>query len=57
MRAKKMMVPVFLLTTWVTQKVTFVLFFQMTSRLDMYAKSLTEAIKPDYKQQIIHDEA
>lgn len=51
------MVPVFLLTTWVTQKVTFVLFFQMTSRLDMYAKSLTEAIKPDYKQQIIHDEA
>lgn len=29
----------------------------MTSRLDMYAKSLTEAVKPDYKQQIIHDEA
>ena len=30
---------------------------QMTSRLDMYAKSLTEAVKPDYKRQIIHDEA
>ncbi|XP_068680495.1 beta-ureidopropionase-like [Montipora foliosa] len=30
--------------------------FQMTSRLEMYAKSLTEAVKPDYKRQIIHDE-
>ena len=54
------MAPVFyflLLTTWVSQKVIFVLFCQMTSRLEMYAKSLTEAIKPDYKQQIIHDKA
>lgn len=31
--------------------------FQMTSRLDMYANSLTEAVKPDFKQQIIRDEA
>ncbi|XP_068680494.1 beta-ureidopropionase-like [Montipora foliosa] len=30
--------------------------FQMTSHLEMYAKSLTEAVKPDYKRQIIHDE-
>lgn len=39
------------------QKSNLFLFSQMTSRLDMYAKSLSEAIKPDYKQQIIHDEA
>lgn len=29
----------------------------MTSRLDMYANSLKEAVKPDFKQQIIRDEA
>lgn len=27
--------------------------FQMTQRLDLYAKSLTEAAKLDYKPQII----
>lgn len=29
--------------------------FQMTQRLDMYAKSLTCAIEDDYKQQIIRN--
>ena len=27
--------------------------FQMTQRLELYAKSLTEAVKPDYQPQII----
>ena len=30
--------------------------FQMTSRLDLYAKSFSEAVKQDYKQQIVHEE-
>lgn len=29
----------------------------MTQRLEMYAESLTQAVKPDYKPQIVHDEA
>lgn len=31
--------------------------FQMTQRLEMYAESLTQAVKPGYKPQIVHDEA
>jgi beta-ureidopropionase len=29
--------------------------FRMTQRLDLYAKSLTEAVKLDYKPQIIKE--
>ncbi|XP_065889908.1 beta-ureidopropionase-like [Dysidea avara] len=29
--------------------------FQMTARYDMYAKELAEAIKPDFKPQIVHE--
>jgi beta-ureidopropionase len=29
--------------------------FQMTGRMDLYARSLTEAVKDDFKQQIIRD--
>ena len=29
----------------------------MTQRLEMYAESLTQAVKPGYKAQIVHDEA
>lgn len=31
--------------------------FQMTQRLEMYAKLLTQAVEPGYKPQIVHDEA
>ena len=30
-------------------------FVQMTARYDMYAEELAEAIKPDYKPQIVHE--
>lgn len=29
--------------------------FQMTARLPLYAEGLTEAIKPEFKRQIVHD--
>ena len=29
----------------------------MTQKLEMYAESLTQAVKPGYKPQIVHDEA
>ena len=28
---------------------------QMTARYDMYAQELADAIKPDYKPQIVHE--
>ena len=28
---------------------------QMTARYDLYAKELAEAIKPDFKPQIVHE--
>jgi len=29
--------------------------FQMTARYDMYAKELADAVKPDYKPQIVYE--
>jgi beta-ureidopropionase len=29
--------------------------FQMTMRLDMYAKQFAEAVKPDFKPQAVHE--
>ena len=29
----------------------------MTQKLEMYAESLIQAVKPGYKPQIVHDEA
>ncbi|XP_068677805.1 syntaxin-1A-like isoform X2 [Montipora foliosa] len=55
-RRKKILIIVCLIVTVVAIIVAIVVSVVMTSRLEMYGKSLTEAVKPDYKRQIIHDE-
>lgn len=39
----------------IIEPIIIIIITQMTARYDMYAQELADAIKPDYKPQIVHE--